>query len=196
VAKHDRGGSKADQSLQTSGSMAQVLGRMVGSRHIFLSGDIPYAERLEAGRARSLPQVRGAGPLAMLGSIQIVRINSSTKPEQSNTRHVRSESVPQDSYSPVFGLWVRSAAETLNAARKALDVLTSAGNDSAAPPIGVVRRLSTVPDGRGLVDFVESMITQELRGVDRSERSAAWFRFDPLLCSQRAKGAAPASVAG
>jgi hypothetical protein len=62
--------------------------------------------------------------------------------------------------------------------------------------VRVVRRLSTVPGRHGLVDFEESMITRELREVNRSERSAAWFECDPLLCSQRATGAAPASVAG
>ena len=37
----------------------------------------------------------------------------------------------------------------------------------------------------------------EIEGGGQSfERSAAWFEYDPLLCSQRAKGAAPASVAG
>ena len=51
---------------------------------------------------------------------------TATTLEQESTRHVRSESVPQDSDSPVFGLWVRAAAETINAARKTLDVLTSA----------------------------------------------------------------------
>ena len=40
------------------------------------------------------------------------------------------------------------------------------------------------------------MIIWEVREVECSDRSAAWFQFDPLLCSQRAKGAAPASVAG
>jgi len=40
------------------------------------------------------------------------------------------------------------------------------------------------------------MITLKLREVDRLERLAAWFQFDPLLWSQRAKGAASASVAG
>jgi len=62
--------------------------------------------------------------------------------------------------------------------------------------VRIVRRLSTVPGRHGLVDFEEGMIIYKVKEVDRSERSAAWFQFDPLLCSQRAKGAAAASVAG
>jgi len=85
--------------------------------------------------------------------------------------------------------------ETIKAARTALDVLTSAGV-ILPPSLPVVRRLSTVPGRQGLIDFEESMIIWEVREVECSDRSAAWFRFDPLLCSQRAKGAAPASVAG
>jgi len=59
----------------------------------------------------------------------------------------------------------------------------------------VVRRLSTVRDRYGLVNFEESMLTREVREMERSDRSAAWFECDPLLCSQRAKGAAAASMA-
>lgn len=59
-----------------------------------------------------------------------------------------------------------------------------------------VRRLSTVRSRHGLIDFEESMIMKKLREVERVERLAASFQFDPLLCSQRAKGAAPASVVG
>ena len=80
------------------------------------------------------------------------------------------------------------------------------GNDARRPPrrrgvipppfAPVVRRLSTVPGCQGLVDFEESMIIYKLREVERSDRSAAWFEFDPLLCSQRATGAAPVSVTG
>ena len=109
---------------------------------------------------------------------------------------MRSESVPQDSDSPVFRLWVRSAEEKINETRRALEVLTRAGRVDPPPSLPVVRRLSTVPGLHGLVDFEESMIIWEAREVECSDRSAAWFRFDPLLCSQRAKGAAPASVAG
>ncbi len=64
------------------------------------------------------------------------------------------------------------------------------------PFLPVMRRLSTVRGRHGLVDFEESMIILKLREVECSDRSATWFEFDPLLCSQRAKGAAPASVAG
>ena len=64
------------------------------------------------------------------------------------------------------------------------------------PLCRVVRRLSTVAGRRWLVDFEESMIILKLREVDGFQRLATWFEFDPLLCSQRAKGAAPASVAG
>ena len=92
-------------------------------------------------------------------------------------------------------MWVRAAAETIKAARTTLDVLTSAGV-ILPPSLPVVRRLSTVPGRHGLVDFEESMIIWKVREVECSDRSAAWFQIDPLLCSQRAKGAAPASVAG
>lgn len=51
-----------------------------------------------------------------------------------------------------------------------------------------VRRLSTVRSRHGLIDFEESMIMKKLREVERVERLAASFEFDPLLCSQRAKG--------
>ena len=99
-------------------------------------------------------------------------LEMTTTLEQKTTRHVRSEPVPQDSDGPVFRLWVRSAAETSNAARKALDVLTSVG---VIPPLSlpVVRRLSTVPGRHELVDFEESMITEKLREVECSDRSAA-----------------------
>ena len=89
----------------------------------------------------------------------------------------------------------RAAAETIKEARKSLDVLTNAGV-IPLPSLPVVRRLSTVPGLHGLVDFEKSMIIWEVREVGCSDRSAAWFRFDPLLCSQRAKGAAPGSMAG
>ena len=75
-------------------------------------------------------------------------------------------------------------------------VTRSGGKWMTALSVRVVRRLSTVPGRHGLVDFEQSMIIWKVREVDRSDRSAAWFEFDPLLCSQRAKGAAPASVAG
>jgi hypothetical protein len=68
--------------------------------------------------------------------------------------------------------------------------------DCAALSVKMVRRLSRVPARQGRVDFEEIMITRKLREVERSDRSAAWFEYDPLLCSQRATGAAPASVAG
>jgi hypothetical protein len=60
----------------------------------------------------------------------------------------------------------------------------------------MVWRLSTGLGRQRLVDFEVSVITWELREVERFERLAASFEFDPLLCSQRAKGTAPASVAG
>jgi hypothetical protein len=66
----------------------------------------------------------------------------------------------------------------------------------AAIFVRVVRRLSTVPSRHGLVDFEERMVIKKVREVERSERSAAWFKFDSPLCSQRAKGTASASVAG
>jgi hypothetical protein len=59
-----------------------------------------------------------------------------------------------------------------------------------------VRRLSTVRSRHGLIDFEKSMIMKKLREVERVERLGASFEFDSLLCSQRAKGAAPASVVG
>lgn len=62
--------------------------------------------------------------------------------------------------------------------------------------VRTVRRLSTVRGRHGLVDFEKSIIIWKLREVERSERSAAWCECDPLLCSQGAKGVAPASGAG
>ena len=73
---------------------------------------------------------------------------------------------------------------------------TGFGGDCAALSVRIVRRVSTVSGSHWLVDFNESTTTSKLRAVDRSGRSVAWFKFDPLLCSQRAKGAAPALVAG
>jgi hypothetical protein len=67
-----------------------------------------------------------------------------------------------------------SAEEIIKAAREALDVLTSI--EVISPPsLPVVRRLSTVPGRHGLVDFEESMIIWEVREVECSHRSAAWF---------------------
>ena len=108
---------------------------------------------------------------------------------------MRFEADPHGMGGPVFGLWVRSAAEPIMVAQTTLDILTSAGV-IPPPSLPVMRRLSTVPGHHELVDFEESMIIGEVREVECSDRSAAWFRLDPLLCSQRAKGAAPASVAG
>jgi hypothetical protein len=49
----------------------------------------------------------------------------------------------------------------------------------------------------GLVDFLERMVTQEGREVDAARKGQRpGSEFDPLLWSQRAEGAAPASVAG
>lgn len=76
---------------------------------------------------------------------------TTTTLEQETARHVRSESVPHGMGGPVFGLWVRAAAETINAAHKALDILTSAGGDCAAVSVRIVRRLSTVPGRQGLL---------------------------------------------
>ena len=48
-----------------------------------------------------------------------------------------------------------------------------------------------------LVDSEERMVIQEVREVDAARKGQQpGSEFDPLLCSQRAEGAAPASVAG
>ena len=68
-------------------------------------------------------------------------------PEQETTFHFRSESVPQDRDSPVFGLWVRSAAETLKAARTMLGIPDAGGNSATISPGGGAIIYSAWPSG-------------------------------------------------